>query len=102
MFNPALDFASTKLLELLLDSPNEFEDHVRLYVSYLISCCGSGPADFSARHIAQQIMMSVYGIVPKTRNDEFVVLAERALAAISELARPGAFLADALPICECS
>ncbi|KAL5511417.1 hypothetical protein ACEPAH_4633 [Sanghuangporus vaninii] len=79
MFNPAFDFASTRLLELLLDRPNEFEDHVRL-------------------HIAQQIMMSIYGIVPKTRNDKFVVLAERALAAISELARPGAFLADIFPI----
>ncbi|EJD02108.1 CyP450 monooxygenase [Fomitiporia mediterranea MF3/22] len=78
MFNPAQDYASTKLLELLLDRPEEFEDHVRL-------------------HIVQQILMSVYGFAPDSRNDDFVVLAERALNAISDLARPGAFLVDAFP-----
>ena len=42
--------------------------------------------------------MSTYGIVPKTRDNKFVVLAEETLGAFSQLLQPGVYLADVVPI----
>lgn len=42
-------------------------------------------------------MMVTYGIEIESRQDRFITLAEEALKAISDAARPGVFLVDIFP-----
>lgn len=44
-------------------------------------------------------MNLTYGIHIAPRDDRYITMAEKALAGMSEAAKPGAFLVDLLPIC---
>ncbi|KAF8523968.1 cytochrome P450 [Hysterangium stoloniferum] len=67
------------LLHRLLVSPHAFSDHIRHATGALI-------------------LETVYGLNVLPDNDPYVSLIEEALATISHVGRPGAFLVDILPI----
>ncbi|KAI5121810.1 hypothetical protein M0805_009802 [Coniferiporia weirii] len=79
IFNPVQELASGKLLKRLLSTPEDFIDHLRL-------------------HAGQLIMMSVYGISIDSRQHPFVTTAQEVMDAVSDAARPGAWLVDSFPI----
>jgi hypothetical protein len=55
------------------------------------------PIGFS--NAASFIMNLTYGIHIAPREDRYVTIAEKALAGVSEAAKPGEFLVDLLPFC---
>jgi len=67
------------LLQRFQSSPNDFIGHIR--------------------HFAGAIMMEVvYGIKVLPHDDPYIQIAEEMLNAVSEAAKPGAFLVDTFPI----
>lgn len=50
-------------------------------------------------HAGQLIMMSVYGILVESRHHKYITTAQSVMDAVSDAARPGAWLVDAFPIC---
>lgn len=53
-------------------------------------------------HAGQLIMMSVYGIQVRSRKDRYIKVAQAVMDAVSEAAKPGAYLVDAFPFCKCN
>lgn len=45
-------------------------------------------------------MMSVYGIPVQSREDRYISVAQAVMDAVSDAAKPGAWLVDMFPICE--
>lgn len=51
-------------------------------------------------HAGQLIMMSVYGIQIGSRKDRYIKVAQAVMDAVSEAAKPGAYLVDTFPFRE--
>ncbi|KAF7984429.1 hypothetical protein HWV62_14496 [Athelia sp. TMB] len=78
-YNTQESVATAVLLNRLLDTPDDWVQHLRLQ--------------------AGEVVMSVaYGISVKDEKDMFLDVIEKALAGLNIAARPGAFLVDILPI----
>ncbi|KAI5119371.1 hypothetical protein M0805_001047 [Coniferiporia weirii] len=79
VFDPVQEYASARLLERMLMKPDDFLDHIRL-------------------HSGQAIIMSAYGLEIESREDRYITVAETVMSAVSDAARPGAWLVDTFPI----
>ncbi|KLO17671.1 cytochrome P450 [Schizopora paradoxa] len=79
IFNPIQERAVAQLLDRMLCTPKDFLDHLRL-------------------HAGQLIMMSVYGIPVQSREDRYISVAQAVMDAVSDAAKPGAWLVDMFPI----
>ncbi|THU81062.1 cytochrome P450 [Dendrothele bispora CBS 962.96] len=67
------------LLRRILDSPDDFLDHIR----YLVG---------------SSILEVAYGLKPRSSGDPYIDTAEVALASLAIAATPGAFLVDVIPV----
>ena len=86
-----------RFLGQLLQEPGDFLKHVRTYV-YHISSKNTHHVLRSTRFAGSIILSATYSINVRPYNDPYVKIAEEAMAAISELLIPGAFLVDTIPI----
>ncbi|KIK64992.1 hypothetical protein GYMLUDRAFT_220252 [Collybiopsis luxurians FD-317 M1] len=68
-----------RLLKRLLDTPRDFENHIRLFSSGVI-------------------LSSAYGITVENSSNPYLQLVERAVHAMSEAAIPGTYLVDTFPM----
>lgn len=88
-----------KTLVRLLEEPNEFMDHIRVYVFSRIPIL-SQVTNLKTSYFAASILDIVYGIkVDRKTNQEYVKCVEKVMDAASLAGIPGAFLVDMLPIC---
>ncbi|KAF8880681.1 cytochrome P450 [Infundibulicybe gibba] len=78
-YQPIQARESRRLLQRLLDTPDDFMHHIR--------------HGFSAA-----IMDIAYGIKVKDTNDPYTAIAEEVLAAVAKAGVPGSFLVDLIPI----
>ena len=70
-----------------------------VYITSVLASIHSVSVPFY-RHAGQLIMMSVYGIQVGSRDDRFIQVAQNVMDAVSEAAKPGAWLVDMFPIRE--
>ncbi|KAF8883978.1 cytochrome P450 [Infundibulicybe gibba] len=76
---PVQSCGTRRLLLALLESPNEFRDHIR-------------------QAFASTIMDVTYGIKVKEENDPYIKVVEASLDGINEAGVPGVFLVDFIPM----
>ncbi|KAF8599312.1 cytochrome P450 [Ceratobasidium sp. AG-I] len=75
---PLQEEEALKFVQRLLDSPNEFIQHIR-------------------QAAAATVLKLTYGYNVNDRNDRFVVMADNAMDMFSTVTTPGAFLVDVIP-----
>ncbi len=89
-----------KLLALLLEDPQQFYEHGKLYVSFHL-CCATCPPVLTPATISAfgWISMRVtYGISPKDPHDEALALAVEGADIAVEALAPGKYLVESFPI----
>jgi cytochrome P450 len=100
-FHPVQEYVSGLLVDRLLETPDDLDNHCRLYVSSPIKSSKLNWINVDiVRHAGQSILMSTYGVLVESAKHEFVVTAQVIMDAIAETLRPGAMLIDILPICK--
>lgn len=83
------------LISRLTEAPAEFWTHIRWYVKSILSMM---PISLQIERLVASIVLEVsYGITVNSYDDPFVREIETALADISDLLAPGAYLVDAIP-----
>jgi hypothetical protein len=94
------------LLRRVLHSPQDLIKHFRQSVffffyrmSLICSHIDHLAAHWVSSNAASFIMNLTYGIHIASREDRYITIAEKALAGVSEAAKPGEFLVDLLPFC---
>jgi len=88
-----------RFLGQLLQKPNDFLQHVRTYVPFIVYLVNR-PFIFFAflRLVGSTTLSMTYSMNVRPYNDPYIAIAEEGIAAGAELAVAGAFLVDIIPI----
>ena len=88
-----------RFLGQLLQKPNDFLQHTRMYVPFTISFVNTPFISFAFLSLVGSTVLSMtYGINIRPYDDPLIAIAEEAVEAMSELMIAGTFLVDILPI----
>ena len=93
--------AARKLLLRLMETPEEFNDHLLQYGNLMKPDDNelTLPLTLLYSTVTEVIMKVMYGIQIQGKDDKFIQIAEAALESLT-LGVPGQFLVDSIPICE--
>ena len=86
-----------RFLSCLSQTPDDFLDHIQLWVSFRSACTG---LTFVLSSVTGALIMEItYGLDIKSHEDQFLQAVEHAIEYTEKVMVPAAFLVDALPIC---
>ena len=89
----------SRFLGQLLQKPNSFLQHERMYIPFTISLINRPFISFEFLSLVGSITLSMtYGINICPYDDPLIAIAEEAVEAMSELMIAGPFLVDVIPI----
>ena len=97
--DPQLFKGIRRFLRQLAESPEDFADHTRLYVTFRPRCEPKVQALTSFQRLGGSLILSIaYGIEANSQENQFFANAQQATHSLGPTLLPGAFLVDWIPL----